>query len=416
MMTPLALPRRTFVVMMAAACAAAASACRSPAPARQPTAASVPSLTEREIRERDIEFYKARADRDPTGAADLAHLGALYLERARDTGDPRDALLAEQVARRSMRNREPHNMAAHQILSSSLLSQHRFDEALVEAKHVRDSDPSSAPARAGVAEIEMELGRYDSASVGFASLDGAQNDLAVAPRLARWSEIRGHTDAARRYMRGALSVAQHEPTLPREQLAWFWLRSGDIELRAENLAGADSAYRAGLSANPGDYRVLAAMARLAMARHQFGDAAKYGEESIATMLDPATLGILSDAYGALGDTARAADYARVLDVAVSKQPGAYHRAWSLFLLDHNQRVDVVARKIREEMKTRRDIYAYDLLAWSLHKQGRDVQAQAAMATALSQGTRDPLLVQHEAAITAALSKAGTAAHNTEMAK
>jgi tetratricopeptide (TPR) repeat protein len=386
----------TLMVMAAAA----VTACRHAAPVTD----KVASVSERDVRERDIEFYKARADRDPTGAADLAHLGALYLERARDTGDPRDAILAEQVARRSIGNREAHNVAAHQILASSLLSQHRFTEALVESKHVRDSDSTSAPARAAVAEIEMELGQYDSASVGFASLDGAQTNLAVAPRLARWSEIRGHTEAARRYMRGALTVAEYEPTLPREQLAWFWMRAGDIELRAGNLAAADSAYRVGLSRNPGDYRVLAAMARLAMTRGGWSEAVKYGEESIATTLDPATLGILSDAYRALGDSARAADYARVLDVAVSKQPGAYHRAWSLFLLDHNQRVDVVARKIREEMRTRRDIYAYDLLAWSLHKQGRDADARRAMAIALSQGTKDPQLLRHAAAIDANLAE------------
>ena len=408
MIPTLALPRRPFVAMMAAAFAVAASACRSGSPPNPRMAANVPSLSEQEIRERDIDFYKARADRDPTGAADLAHLGALYLERSRDTGEPRDAILAEQVARRSIRNREAHNIAAHQILASSLLSQHRFDEALIESKHVRDHDPSSAPARAAVAEIEMELGQYDSASVGFASLDGSQTNLSVAPRLARWSEIRGHTDAARRYMHAALTVAQREPALPREQLAWFWLRAGDIELRAEKLAGADSAYRAGLNANPGDYRLLAAMARLAMARHEWAQAAKYGEASIATTLDPATLGILSDAYAALGDTARAADYARVLDVAVSKQPGAYHRAWSLFLLDHDQRVDVVSRKIRDEMKTRRDIYAYDLLAWSLHKQGRDTDAQRAMSVALSQGTKDPQLLRHADEIARALANANSA--------
>lgn len=401
MIAPLALPRRMHVAMMAAAFAVAASGCRSTSPTKQ-TVASAPTLTEREIRERDIDFYKQRAEHDPTGAADLAHLGALYLERARDTGDPRDALAAEQVARRSIKNREPHNVAAHQILASSLLSQHRFIEALAESKRVRDNDPTSGPARAAVAEIEMELGQYDSASVGFASLDGSQTNLSVAPRLARWSEIRGHTEAARRYMHDALLVAQREPTLPREQLAWFWMRAGDIELRAEKPSAADSAYRAGLNANPGDYRVLAAMARLAMTRGQWSDAVKYGEESIATTLDPATLGILSDAYTALGDTARASEYARVLEIAVSKQPGAYHRAWSLFLLDHNQRVDFIAGKIRAEMKTRRDVYAYDLLAWSLHRQGRDVEAQQAMARALEQGTRDPQLARHAAEINRSL--------------
>lgn len=378
------------------------SACSSPKPAAR--AAAAPVVAEREIRDRDIAFYLSRVDRDPTGAFDLARLGALYLQRARDTGDPRDAERAEQAARRSIANRSAHNVAAQQVLASALLAQHRFAEALAVAKRVRETDPSSPSFRATVAEIEMEIGQYDSARVAFASLDSAKTSLAVAPRLARWSEIRGHTDAARRYMRSALATAQRDPLLPREQLAWFWLRAGDIELRAQRYAAADTAYRAGLNANPGDYRVLAGLAHLASVEHRWPDAVKFGEEAIASNLDPATLGIVSDAYAALGDTARASEYARVLDVAVSKQPGAYHRAWSLFLLDHDRHVETVAHKIRDEMKTRRDIYAYDLLAWSLHKQGRDADAERAMSVALSQGTKDPLLELHAAEIAAALAR------------
>ena len=383
---------------LALACLACAAPTRTPPPVAR----------ERDIREQDIRFYQARAERDPTGAFDLARLGALYLERGRETGDPRDAERAEAAARRSLRNRVAHNDAAQQVLASSLLAQHRFDEALAVAKHLRDGDPSSAARRATVAEIEMELGQYDSAKVGFASLGDDRSSLAVAPRLARWAEIRGHTAAARRYMRDAIATATRDPSLPHEQLAWFWLRAGDIEVRDGRYVAADSAYRNALAANPGDYRVLSGLARLASVRHRWSDAIRFGEESIASVLDPATLGTLSDAYAAIGDTTRANEYARVLDVAVSKQPGAYHRAWSLFLLDHDRQIETVARKIREEMKTRRDVYAYDLLAWSLHKQGRDVEAAEAMRQALSQGTRDPQLAQHATVIVAACQRSQVA--------
>jgi hypothetical protein len=96
----------------------------------------------------------------------------------------------------------------------------------------------------------------------------------------------------------------------------------------------------------------------------------------------------------MGDTAKSEEYAHVLDVVVLKQPGAYHRAWSLFLLDHDRHLATVSKKIREEMRTRKDIYAYDLLAWSLHKQGRSHEAADAMKVALSQGTQDPQLHYH----------------------
>jgi tetratricopeptide (TPR) repeat protein len=127
-------------------------------------------------------------------------------------------------------------------------------------------------------------------------------------------------------------------------------------------------------------------------RHR--DAVRYGEDAIAETLDPATLGTVSDAYAALGDSARSGENARALEVAVSRQPGAYHRAWSLFLIDHDRRLPAVTQKIREELRTRQDVYGYDLLAWALHKQGKDIEALAAMRQALREGTVDAQLFHH----------------------
>ena len=202
--------------------------------------------------------------------------------------------------------------------------------------------------------------------------------------------------------------------MPREQLAWFWLRNGDLELRSGKPVAADSAYRSGLAVHPGDYRLLAALAHSAALQRHWEQAIAYGEEAVASNLDPATLGLLSDAYAAIGDSARRDEYAHVLDVAVSKQPGAYHRAWSLFLLDHGRHVEQVARKVRDELRTRSDVYGYDLYAWSLHAQGHDRDAARAMERALGQGTLDAQLFFHAGMIRRALGD--TAAAHTMLAR
>lgn len=385
----------------------------TPAPATATPVA--PSRTDAEIRELDIVFFGERAKRDPTGAYDLSRLAALYLARGRETGDPRDAELAEAAARRSIRNRSAHNSAAAFILQSALLAQHRFQEALQLAIAARDAEPENAALRAALGEIWMELGQYDSARVAFDGLRVSLGDLAVAPRRSRWAEITGDTARARLFMGAALATARRQSMLPREQLAWYSLRVGDVALRAGRPLAADSAYRAGLAARPDDHRLLSALAHSALVQGRWRDAADHGERAIAVSLDPATLGTLSDAYSALGDTAKAAEYARVLDVSVLRQPGAYHRAWSLFLLDHGRHVNVVARKVREELRTRRDVYAYDLLAWSLHKQGRHADASAAMKRALAQGTLDAQLFYHAGEIDRALGRTESARAHLERA-
>jgi tetratricopeptide (TPR) repeat protein len=386
------------VAVMELACGRAA-----PAPHDSRTnAAPVPALSDAEVRDQDIVFYAARVERDPTGGMDLARLGALYLERSRETGDWRDATRAEEAARRSLRNRAAHNDAAAQVLASALLSQHKFDDALGVARDLRDRNPTSAPIRAQLAEVQMELGMYDSARVAFDSLAGDRTSLAVVPRLARWAEIEGRSDDARRLMRHALAIARRDPRTPREQLAWFWLRVGDIELRAGRFRGADSAYRSGLAAHPNDYRVLTALARLAANERRWDDAIGFANDAVAQVLDPATLGILSEAYAATGDAVRSREYAHALDVAVRGQPGDYHRAWSLFLLDHGRPTAALHRRIRDELKTRRDVYGYDLYAWSLYKQRRYADARGAMSLALGQGTQDAQLFFHAGKIALAL--------------
>jgi tetratricopeptide (TPR) repeat protein len=386
------LSARCLMIVAGAVVLAACGTQTSPAKAvPQP---ATPALGEAEVRELDIEYFAERARRDSTGASDLARLGALYLSRSRETGDPRDVLLAEEVARRSLRNRPQRNEQAAQVLQSSLLAQHRFDEALTLALAARDAEPENAALRATVGEIQMELGQYDSARVSFAGVKAAFGDPAVAPRLARWAEIEGNPDRARRLLHAALVTVQQLPEVPREQLAWYWLRIGDVELRSNQLAAADSAYRSGLAAHMEDYRLLSAVAHSALLQKKYRRAIAFGERALSVTLDPSTLGTLSDAYAAIGDSAKSEEYAHVLDVVVLKQPGAYHRAWSLFLLDHDRHLSTVSRKIREEMRTRKDIYAYDLLAWSLHKQGRNREAADAMKIALSQGTQDPQLQYH----------------------
>ncbi|MEP6619604.1 MAG: hypothetical protein ABJE47_09820 [bacterium] len=393
---------RCAVVTVSVAAIAACGRPQSPAAATGRAQSTIALKGEAEIRDLDIEYFQARARRDPTGAMDLAHVGALYLARGRESGDPRDAILAEDAARKSLHNRSVSNVGASQVLQSALLAQHRFVEALTLALVARDEAPENPTLRAAVGDIQMELGQYDSARVSFANLHTTLGDLNVAPRLARWAEIEGQPDKARRMLHAALVNALRTNGVPNEQRAWYWLRVGDVEMRTGHMHAADSAYTAGLTVHPDDYRLLSALAHSAALQRDWKRAIAYGERVIGLTLDPATLGTLSDAYAATGDSAKSAEYAHVLDVAVLKQPGAYHRAWSLFLLDHNRHLPVVAHKIREELRTRTDVYAYDLLAWSLHKQGRDADAEHAMQKALREGTQDAQLFFHAGVIAQAL--------------
>jgi tetratricopeptide (TPR) repeat protein len=396
--------RRAIVTVVAAAAAAAGSwwgAARHAAVGRAREAAALAAAAagaaaESDRRAQDIAFFERRAAQDPQGAWDRAQLAALYVQRARETSDFGDYLRADSLARVSIAMRSARNEEAYVMLTASLLAQHRFAEARDAARELADADPDVPSYRALLGETCLEVGDYDGARAAFDAIPrAARGEPGIAPRLARWAELRGDTLTARLLLRRARAAADSSLGLPREQRAWFHLRMGDLDLRQGRPDRAERELRDGLAALPGDHRLLAALARLAAARHRWRDAVRYGESSIAVALDPATLGIVSDAYAALGDTARAAEYARTMEIAVGQQPGAYHRAWSLFLLDHGRQVPQVLAAARAELAGgRRDVYGWDLLAWALYKDGRAAEARQAAALALAQGTQDAMLFYH----------------------
>src|SRR4029079_18120768 len=101
-------------------------------------------------------------------------------------------------------------------------------------------------------------------------------------------------------------------------------------------------------------------------RGAWGASAAWGERAVAVTLDPATLALLSDDYAALGDSARAAQFAGARRAAVVAQTGPLHRAWSLFLLDHGRDARGVLARSRRELRERRDVYGWDAEAGALH--------------------------------------------------
>jgi tetratricopeptide (TPR) repeat protein len=383
--------------------------------ASRATAGARTVMSETADRDTQIRVWKVALAQDSQSAIALGQLAALYLQRARETGEDQNYNQAEEYARRSLALRVNRNAPTFVTLAAALVAQHRFQEAEQVAKDLVAYDPSIPQYRAQLGEIQMELGHYDVAQLSFDSLYNVRTHLSIAPRLARWAEIRGNTAYARKLLADALTGAKMRRDFPKEQLAWFHLRLGDIDMRNGRLRGARTLFGQGLAIEPNDYRLLDAMAHLEAIEGKPRKAIEYGERGIAIKLDPATLGTIGDAYASLGDTAQAADYYKTMEVAVAGQPGAYHRAWSLFLLDHHLRIPEVLANVTKEIETRKDVYGYDLLAWALHKEHRDAEARDAMMQARRLGTRDAMLFYHAGMIERSLGQTRRARYFLETA-
>jgi tetratricopeptide (TPR) repeat protein len=378
-------------------------------------ASAGPRFSEAEVLEMDIGFFQARVARDSLSARDFAELSRLFLQRARAGGGDSDLRRAEMHARRSLGLREGRNEESFQVLASSLMGQHRFPEARSVAERLVTLDPGYRPARAMLGEIQLELGDYDAARRTFGMLLTSRGDLAVAPRYARWEELRGRPAEARRLLREARDEASRRYGMPAAQIAWFHWRLGDLALRQGRLREAETELEAGLAKAPDDHRLLDALARAAAARGRWSEAIEYGERAIARTVDPATLGLLYQLYTASGDSAKAEEYFRAMSITALGQPDTFHRLWGLILLDRGREVPTVLARAEREIEVRRDVYGWDLLAWALYRSGRPLEAREKMRHALALGTRDASLFYHAGMIEMALGRQLEARRHLETA-
>jgi tetratricopeptide (TPR) repeat protein len=357
--------------------------------------------TAAEIRERDITFFGERIRRDPGGALDRIRLGALYLERARSSGDEADLVEAEALARQALASRAERNAGAVQLLAAALLGQHRFIEARTQMERLVRAEPDNAVFQAGLGEVLLELGEYPAADRIFRSLTAQRYHPSLAPRYGRWLELRGRAGEARRLLERARAETDPGDPAAVERLAWFELRLGEMALRQGANREARRRLDAGLALAPDHWRLLAARARLALAEGDLAKAIRLGDLSLARHLDPATLAVVGDAWRARGVGPKAEEYYEAMEAMTQGPRGGFHRAWYLALLDHDRRIPEVLAAVTQELETRRDVYGYDLLAWALYKSGRRAEAKAMMARALAWGSKDAQLTEHARAIESA---------------
>jgi hypothetical protein len=145
-----------------------------------------------------------------------------------------------------------------------------------------------------------------------------------------------------------------------------------------------------------------------VARGDWAGAIRDGEQAIAVHPDPGTLGLLRDAWVALGDTGQAASYGAAMMASALTQPGPIHRAWGLHLAEHGERLAEVTRRIRAELGVRRDVYGHDVEAWALYAAGKRAEAWRSARRAIAQNTEDAELLYRAGTIAEGVGEHATA--------
>jgi tetratricopeptide (TPR) repeat protein len=124
---------------------------------------------------------------------------------------------------------------------------------------------------------------------------------------------------------------------------------------------------------------------------------------VAPVVDALVLEI--DVATGTGDIAAADDARATLDV-IRRLAGpvvaASDRTFIRYDLDHGRANEAVLDAARRSLAVRPDATGHDLVAWALHRVGRDDEAKPMLDMALATGVQDARLLYHAGAITMSL--------------
>jgi tetratricopeptide (TPR) repeat protein len=163
------------------------------------------------------------------------------------------------------------------------------------------------------------------------------------------------------------------------------------------LAKAEAFYRRSLATYPNYYRALAGMAQVRAAQKRYDEAIDLYRKAIAILPMPEYIAGLGDIYNKIRNSDEARKQYELVEYigklsALNK--ALYNRELAYFYADHDIKLKEGLELAQRELDYRRDIYAYDVMAWNLYKNGKAEEASEAINNALRLGTKDAKLFYH----------------------
>ena len=369
-------------------------------------AGSPPLRAQQNATDHLVRNVQAGVKRYPEDYAGYAALGAAYLQKGRETADAADYELAKSALEKSLDRLSNDPAAAFAMTQMAVVCmvEHRFDDALSWAQRalaLGSGDPSPW-AIAGDALADM--GDYNGASEAYSRLEssyGSEDEkLAFSyQRDSRMSFLRfvaGDSQGAIQLMSSAVRTAI-ETHMPAENIAWSQYQLGEELFLAGETNAAEKAYLASLDECPNYYRAIAGLAKVRASQNRYADAVKLYKEAIARVPYPEYAASLGDVYfklGQLADAKKQFDLIEFIGYLSQVNQQIHNRDLALFYADHDLKLRESLSLARKELEVRRDIYTWDVLAWSLFKNDKLQEASEAIAHALQQGTNDPQLFFH----------------------
>ena len=362
---------------------------------RDPGPGTFPSRsTSRAELDATIESDRQKVSKNPGDGAAAVQLADALMRAARVKGDASLAIEAEHVLRATLQHSSS-DYLARRMLSVVYLSQHRFAEALTEARAAQKLRPKDAWNYAIAGDALLELGRYEEAFDSFDQVMEHRPDAGAYARVAYARELQGDLDGALRLMQMSSEATSRQDV---EGLAWTYAQIGNLYLQQGRLDDAEREFNHADFIFPSHPYAMNGRVRSLIARHRYADALDLSRRVPTTPESLAMQGDLLTRLGHLDDAERLYREAEQVEREGWKQEQPQPGALARFLAERGRNIPEAIALAERAAAERQDVMTMDALAWSYFRGGRVADAATAIQRATRLGTVDPRIRCHASAI------------------
>ena len=359
-----------------------------------------------------LESLQDKLRKTPDDWRAFSQLGLVFLQKARETGDPTYYQKTEDALSKALAM-EPEDYSATGAMGALALSRHQFRDALKWGERARSINPDRAYAYGVKTDALVELGRYDEAVQTLQHMVDMRPDASAYARVSYLRELNGDTNGAIRMMQWAVDSAASP-----ENTAWSRTQLGNLYFNSGDLSRAEQEYQRVLAELPGYVYAQAGLGRLRAAQGQTFEAISLLEHASQSMPLPEFVITLADLYQAAG-MQESAHKQQILLGGIQRlyQVNGVDLDLELALYNADHGIDPAGTlaQARQAYARRPSVYAADVLAWALYQAGDYQAALSYSQEALRLGTKDALKLFHAGMIYSKLNNPDQARHFLESA-
>jgi tetratricopeptide (TPR) repeat protein len=352
-----------------------------------------------------IAAIQRRLERAPADNMLRDQLAGAYLQKMRETADGSYLERAAKLVTAVLES-NPSSYGARRRQLEIEMHRHRFQAVVRRADALSKERPEDAAVLGLLGDALMELGEYDRAADVYQKMADLRPGLASYNRVAFYRFVIGDAEGAIDIMRRAVRIGAAD----RENVAWCLAELGNMLFKTGAGSDAEQAFRQALSLFPGYHHALAGLGRLLASRGDDREAIRLLLQAQSKAPFPEYAGSLARLYRKTGRPDLAKKQIALLDVTDTLDRAAgetANRNLALAYADLEHRTGRALELARAELLIRRDVYTYDALAWAFFRNGKFVEAEAAIKKALAHNTPEPSFREHAEKISAALKQAAT---------